>query len=106
MRKSLLTLGLLVGSMLTAVGCGSYNGYNNGYYVRTPPPPMRYEVYGAAPGPGYVWTPGYWNYRGNSYAWVGGSWRRPPRAGYRWSPGTWQQHPRNGYRWRDGRWHR
>ena len=52
--------------------------------VDAAPPPLRYEVRPAAPGADFVWTPGYYGYRGGSYAWVGGSWARPPSAGMGW----------------------
>ena len=31
-----------------------------GVYIGRTPPPLRYEVQGSMPGPGYVWTEGYW----------------------------------------------
>jgi hypothetical protein len=48
------------------------------------PPPPRLEAYGAAPGVGYSWTPGYYAYRDNAYVWNEGSWARPPREGLGW----------------------
>ena len=52
-----------------------------GIYIGHEPPPLRYEVRPAIPGPGYVWTDGYWNWAGGRYVWVPGVWRRPPYAG-------------------------
>lgn len=80
-------------------GCGG--GY--AYYSNVPPPPARVEVYGAAPGPGYVWIPGYHAWRGGSYVWVNGYWGRPPRPRAVWVQGSWE--PYHGrYRFRPGHW--
>ncbi len=38
------------------------------------------------PGPGYVWTPGYWAYNNVDYYWVPGTWVEPPQIGYLWTP--------------------
>ena len=93
-RILLLTL-ILAGAALSACG--------GGYYVRVAPPVPRYGVVGYAPGPGYVWTDGYWDWRGGNWAWVGGSWRRPPRRGAAWAPAHWDRHGR-GYRFVPGHW--
>ncbi len=53
-------------------------------YVDAPPPPLQAEAYVAPPSVGFVWTPGYYDYRGDAYAWVGGSWLRPPAVGLGW----------------------
>ncbi|HEX3345544.1 MAG TPA: hypothetical protein VHS09_13265, partial [Polyangiaceae bacterium] len=52
--------------------------------IATAPPPPRVEVYGAAPGVGYYWAPGYYQWRDNAYFWSEGSWVRPPREGLGW----------------------
>jgi hypothetical protein len=39
----------------------------------------------AAPGPGYVWVPGYYS----GYAWVPGYWALPPFAGAVWFGPHW-----------------
>jgi hypothetical protein len=59
------------------------HGYSR-EYIDVAPPPLRFETYGVAPGIGFVWTPGFYAYRGGSYAWTGGSWARPPSAGLGW----------------------
>ena len=56
---------------------------------------MPYEVV-PPPRPGYVWAPGYWNWSGQRYIWIRGSW-------YRNRPGYVYYHPRwdrDGDRWR------
>ena len=53
-----------------------------------PPPLLNYEQ---APclEEGYLWTPGYWNWRGAGFYWVPGAWVQPPRVGLLWTPGYW-----------------
>lgn len=63
-------------------------------YVTVAPPAERVEVV-PAPRRGYVWNPGYWNYRGNRHVWVKGNWVRE-RRGYSYEPNRWVE--------RDGRW--
>ena len=55
--------------------------------IRVGPPAARYEAVPAARR-GYVWTPGYWDRRGNRYAWVSGAWVRE-RPGYVYTQPTW-----------------
>ena len=92
--KKRLMLGtlLLAGAALTACGGGGY--YTS---VRYGPPAPRYGMIGRAPGAGYVWTDGYWDYRANNWNWVGGRWQRPPRARAVWVAPIWRQ---DGARWR------
>jgi len=96
----LLTFVLLVAGTLAACAAGG-----GGYYVaRTPPPPpAAYGVVGMAPGPGYVWVNGYWDWRGGNYFWVRGSWVLPPRRGAVWIAPAYRPY-RNGYRYQAGRW--
>ncbi len=54
------------------------------------PPPLPEYQQPPIPGPGYVWTPGYWSDSDNSgYYWVPGTWAQPPRPGLLWTPGYW-----------------
>ena len=63
-------------------------------YVNIAPPAPRYEVV-PAPRHGYVWVPGYWDWRGSRYVWTRGHWERE-RHGYYWHPNRWVE--------REGRW--
>jgi hypothetical protein len=84
---------------------GGYRLQSGGWYpvaqvqtrydnIRVAPPAPRYErVPGARNG--YVWQPGYWDWRGNRYEWVQGLWVAD-RPGYVYSRPQWIQ--------RDGRW--
>jgi hypothetical protein len=96
-----LPLFALMVTGLSLAGCGV--GYE--YYAVSAPPPVRVEVRGVAPGPGFIWINGYWGYTGGRYAWVPGRWERPPHPRSRWEEGRWERH---GDRWgyRKGRWRR
>ena len=72
-----------------------------GVSVHIGPPPLRVvAVQPDCPGPGYLWTPGYWAYGPDGYYWVPGAWVVPPQPGLLWTPGYWG--------WGDGVyvWHR
>jgi hypothetical protein len=68
-----------------------------------PPAPLVETPYGVAPGPGYVWTPGFYDYGGGNYVWHRGQWRRPPHRVDRWVGPQWE-HRGSGYRERPGGW--
>lgn len=84
--------------MLSLAGCAV-----RAAYVTVPPPPPRFEAFGAAPGPGYVWVNGYWNWGGSRYVWAPGYWARPPRHNARWVSSQWVHRDR-GYRFVPGHW--
>jgi hypothetical protein len=73
-------------------------------FVRVGPPPYQEEVVAVAPGPGYVWVRGYWEWGGAAYYWVPGRWVAPPYRGARGQAGRWRHH-RQGWYWVPGRWH-
>jgi hypothetical protein len=58
-------------------------------YVNIAPPAPRYEVV-PAPRSGYVWVPGYWDWRGNHHVWSKGHWERE-RHGMYWHPNRWTE---------------
>src|SRR5499427_6502127 len=60
------------------------------------PPPVRYEVVGVAPAPGYFWIGGAWFWESGRYSWHPGRWEAP-RPGYRWAPDRWH-HVGKGWR--------
>ncbi len=53
------------------------------------PPPVRVETV-PPPRAGYVWAPGYWEWRGGQHVWVAGRWIGE-RRGYHWVPDEWVQ---------------
>src|SRR5581483_9549878 len=73
-RKSLLTMAFALG-----VSASAWARVDVGIRVGVmPPPPRVVGVVGVAPGPGYVWTNGYWDWSGGRWVWVEGRWLRPP----------------------------
>lgn len=67
------------------------------------PPPPQVEVIPVAPGPAYVWVPGYWWWNRGAWIWVRGTWVARPRAGAVWVGGYWARHG-HGYIWVGGHW--
>ncbi len=57
--------------------------------VNIAPPILPVYAQPIIPGPGYLWTPGYWAWAGDGYYWVPGTWIRPPFVGELWTPGYW-----------------
>jgi hypothetical protein len=74
--------------------------------VTQPPPPLPadYEQ-PPAPGPDYLWTPGYWDYARTGYYYVPGTWVAAPYQGALWTPGWWG-YVGNRYRFHHGYWGR
>lgn len=52
------------------------------------PPPARIER--VAPREGFIWAPGYWQWKGIAYYWVSGTYIFE-RRGAHWIPDQWQQ---------------
>ena len=96
MRRTFL---VLLFASLSTIGCAG----GGVYYATVPPPPVRVETYGPAPGAGYVWINGYWGLRGNAYAWVPGYWGRPPHRRAVWVAPRWER-VGGRYRFHEGRW--
>src|SRR5579864_6783469 len=97
MKQQLMVAGFLIAGTLMS-GCAVRAGV-----VAYAPPPPRYAVVGAAPGAGFVWTEGFYDWRGSGYVWVPGRWQRPPRARAVWVPGNWE-HGARGYYFHRGYW--
>ncbi|MGH8280272.1 MAG: hypothetical protein ACRETQ_12030 [Gammaproteobacteria bacterium] len=57
--------------------------------VNYAPPPLPWYPQPPCPGPGYLWTPGYWAYGPWGYYWVPGTWVWAPMLGVLWTPGYW-----------------
>jgi hypothetical protein len=88
--KKLLIAAMLAGSL----GSVSLPATSAVIVVQRAPPPLRAE---RAPPPrrGYVWVPGYWDWRSHRHLWVKGTWMRD-RPGYTYRQPKWEE--------RDGRW--
>jgi len=92
-NKMILTT--LVASAILATGAAKPALADTEVYLNFGPPAVRYEAVPVVR-PGYVWAPGYWDYRGNRHVWVNGHYVRS-RPGYVYYAPTWRQD--------NGRWH-
>ena len=96
-KKILIAIVLLSGLWLIAAA-----KVDLGIAVGGPPPPPPPAVVvspvGVAPGPGYVWVPGYWDWVGDQWVWVDGRWILPPRPRAVWIA------PALEFRWHRGHW--
>jgi len=98
-RTPKLRVALLVG----ALGVATLAQAQEVIVRMAPPPPVSTTVIGVAPGPGYVWIPGYHRWNGARYVWVGGRWMLPPRPGVVWVAPHWAARP-GGYVFVAGHW--
>jgi len=61
-----------------------------GVSIRIGPPVLPVYAQPVCPGPGYIWTPGYWAYDPvDGYYWVPGTWVVAPAPGLLCTPGYW-----------------
>ena len=88
-RKKILVAALALGTIAVPIVSEART-----VVVQVGPPAPRVEAV-PAPRRGYIWAPGYWDWRGRRHVWVGGHWERE-RRGYRWEGHNWRE--------RDGRW--
>jgi hypothetical protein len=73
-------------------------------YVQVAPPAPRHEVVPAAR-PGYVWSNGHYEWRGNQYVWVPGHWLTA-RSGYEFREPRWVQRGNGEWYMVGGNWER
>ena len=59
-----------------------------GVAITIAPPALPLYEQPVCPGPGYLWTPGYWAWGPDDYYWVPGTWILAP-VGLLWTPGYW-----------------
>ena len=89
MRKSCVIACLLTAFLLFALPSASNAQVSVGIAVHIGPPPLPIvHLQPLCPGPGYIWTPGYWAYGPDGYYWVPGTWVLAP-VGMLWTPGYW-----------------
>lgn len=98
----LLIATVLAGPML-AVPVTSFAQVSVGVSVAVGPPALPVYPQPYAPGPGYIWTPGYWGYAPDGYYWVPGTWVLAPAVGVLWTPGYWGWGG-GFYHWHSGYW--
>jgi WXXGXW repeat (2 copies) len=94
MKRSVrgLVLGILMLSVsVLSLSTASFAGiaFGVGISVRVGPPALPVYAQPVCPGPGYLWTPGYWGWNeAGGYYWVPGTWVVAP-VGMLWTPGYW-----------------
>ena len=75
--------------LIVAFSAASYAQIAVGISVRLGPPALPVYDQPLCPGPGYLWTPGYWAWNDDAgYYWVPGTWVVAP-VGMLWTPGYW-----------------
>src|SRR4051812_7600575 len=98
-----LILGSLVAASLGSLALPAGARTNVDFYLNVAPPPVQYEVV-PAPRAGFVWAPGYWDWRAHRHVWIAGHWVRH-RPGYVYYAPRWQE--RDGrYYFQRGAWRR
>lgn len=102
-RATRWVLALGFAGALVACGPGFYYVEYDEVETEAAPPPPRVEPVANAPGPDYVWLPGYWYWTGQSYVWHAGSWGIPPAPHHVWVRSGWVHH-RGRYHYVPGRW--
>lgn len=87
MRKMLLgsVVAISLGAALPAAARSNVDVYLN---FGPPPAPVEYVP---APRVGWVWVPGFHEWRGHRHVWVPGHWVRE-RHGYYYAPTRWERH--------------
>ncbi len=86
-----LALLLGAGALGAAAPAASQPYAEAGVSVEFAPPPLPLYDQPPLPGPGYIWTPGYWAWDEDyqDYYWVPGTWVLAPRYGWLWTPPWW-----------------
>ncbi|SPF46765.1 putative membrane protein [Candidatus Sulfotelmatobacter kueseliae] len=80
---------LLLAVVVTSLSAASFGQIAVGISVRIGPPALPVYAQPMVPGPGYMWTPGYWAWNDDGgYYWVPGTWVMAP-VGMYWTPGYW-----------------
>jgi hypothetical protein len=87
MRKFSAVPGLFAGLVILSLPAMSSAGIS--LSIRIAPPALEVYTQPQCPTDGFLWTPGYWGYRGGGYYWIPGAWVAPPQAGFLWTPGYW-----------------
>lgn len=87
------TTSFIAALLLSLLMAGTAEKANAGVFVSitVAPPALPVYVQPPVPGPGYMWTPGYWAWDGDAgdYFWVPGAWVPAPEPGLLWTPGYW-----------------
>lgn len=84
MRQRATIIGLLTLTLVVFASSARAAQVSFGISIGTPPPARVVRVMPRAPGPGYVWVPGYWYPVRGRYVWREGYWTVPPYGGAVW----------------------
>ena len=100
---SLLFAPVLFGLVTLAMPAQSFAQFSISITIAPPALPVYEQP--AIPGPGYLWTPGYWQWSPDygDYYWVPGTWVQPPQPEVLWTPGYWGWGG-SAFVWNDGYW--
>jgi hypothetical protein len=80
---------MLLSVIVVAFSAASFGQIAVGISVRIGPPALPVYAQPICPGPGFLWTPGYWAWNDDGgYYWVPGTWVVAP-VGMLWTPGYW-----------------
>jgi len=80
---------IALGVVVLGFSVASFGQIAVGISVRVGPPALPVYAQPICPGPGYIWTPGYWAWNDDDgYYWVPGTWVVAP-VGMYWTPGYW-----------------
>ena len=91
MRIARFVIALVLAAGILATPAPSHAQVAVGVSIRVGPPALPVYAQPICPGPGYIWTPGYWayDYDAEDYFWVPGTWVLAPEPGFLWTPGYW-----------------
>ena len=94
---------LIIGILMCSFSAAAFAQLAVGVSVNFGPPAIPVYSQPICPGPGYLWTPGYWAWDDDAgYYWVPGTWVLAP-VGMLWTPGYWGWEE-GLYRWHGGYW--
>jgi hypothetical protein len=96
-RAFIMSLCIAGSAMLAPVIASAAVGVD----ITVAPPAPQVEVV-PEPRAGFVWAPGYWEWRGGAHVWIPGRWLGE-RHGYHWVPDRWEQRGDHWHHWR-GHW--
>ena len=88
--RALRNLMSLAAGIVVFSGCASQQSVTQ---LPEGPPPPRMQTMPPPPNRQFVWTQGYWDWRGR-WVWVPGHWGPRPRPGSTWVGGRWVRHGR------------
>jgi WXXGXW repeat (2 copies) len=88
MRQIRLLVILSLAILALVLPAQSFAQVGVGISVHVGPPALPVYAQPVCPGPGYIWTPGYWAWGVAGYYWVPGTWVVAP-VGLLWTPGYW-----------------